>query len=64
MTTRSQASFPPVGEQLEYLRKGVAEIIPEAELVTKLEVRWPSGIRQVLENVKADQQLTVKEPER
>ncbi|HVO11382.1 MAG TPA: CRTAC1 family protein [Vicinamibacteria bacterium] len=34
------------------------------ELVTTLEVRWPSGIRQVLENVKADQLLTVREPER
>jgi tyrosyl-tRNA synthetase len=43
MTTRSQASFPPVGEQLEYLRKGVAEIIPEAELVTKLEASRKSG---------------------
>ncbi len=34
------------------------------EAVTKLEIRWPSGIRQVLENVKADQLLTVKEPEK
>ena len=32
--------------------------------VTKLEVRWPSGIRQVLENVASDQVLVVKEPER
>jgi enediyne biosynthesis protein E4 len=29
---------------------------------TKLEILWPSGIRQVLENVPADQVLTVKEP--
>ena len=32
------------------------------EVVTKLEVRWPSGIVQTLENVKADQALEVKEP--
>ena len=32
--------------------------------VAKLEVRWPSGIRQVLENVASDQVLVVKEPER
>jgi hypothetical protein len=32
------------------------------DAVTKLEVKWPSGIRQLLENVKADQLLTVKEP--
>ena len=29
---------------------------------TRIEVRWPSGIRQVLENVKADRVLTVTEP--
>jgi len=33
------------------------------ETVTKLEVRWPSGTVQVLENVKPDQVLVVKEPE-
>jgi hypothetical protein len=32
--------------------------------VTKLEVRWPSGIVQVLENVAADEVLVVKEPEK
>ena len=32
--------------------------------VTKLEVHWPSGIRQVLENVASDQVLVVKEPEK
>jgi hypothetical protein len=30
--------------------------------VDKLIIRWPSGINQVLEHVKADQILTVKEP--
>ncbi len=34
------------------------------ETVTRLEVRWPSGIVQVLENVPADQVLVVKEPEK
>ena len=32
------------------------------ESVTKLEVRWPSGIRQLLENVATNQVLVVKEP--
>ena len=31
--------------------------------VDKLIIHWPSGTSQVLENVKADQILTVKEPE-
>jgi tyrosyl-tRNA synthetase len=31
-----QANFKPVEEQLAYLKKGVAEIIPEAELAAKL----------------------------
>ena len=33
------------------------------ETVTKLTVRWPSGIAQVLENVASNQVLVVKEPE-
>jgi hypothetical protein len=34
------------------------------ETVTKLEVRWPSGATQVLENVAANQVVEVKEPEK
>ena len=34
------------------------------ETVTKLEVRWPSGIVQVLENVPSNQVLVVTEPEK
>jgi hypothetical protein len=34
------------------------------EVVTKLEVKWPSGIRQLLENLPTNQQLTLKEPEK
>ncbi|MFN3326546.1 MAG: CRTAC1 family protein [Bryobacteraceae bacterium] len=33
------------------------------ETVPRIEVRWPSGRRQVLENVKVNQVLTVREPE-
>jgi hypothetical protein len=32
--------------------------------VTKLEVRWPSGTVQVLENVASNQVLVVTEPSR
>ena len=32
-------------------------------LVTRLEIRWPSGVRQELRDVPADQILTVREPE-
>jgi enediyne biosynthesis protein E4 len=32
--------------------------------IAKVEVRWPSGTRQVLERVKADQFLEVREPEK
>jgi len=34
------------------------------ETVTKLEVRWPSGTVQVLENVASNQVLVVREPEK
>src|SRR5258708_3220648 len=37
------AKFKPVEEQLAYLKKGVAEIIPEAELKAKLEESLKSG---------------------
>lgn len=33
-----------------------------SKLVRELEVRWPSGVRQLLHNVKANQILVVKEP--
>src|SRR5205807_1127935 len=36
-------TFPPVDEQLEYLKKGAAEIIREAELREKLENSLKTG---------------------
>jgi hypothetical protein len=33
-----------------------------SDSVAQIEVRWPSGIRQVLKSVKADQQITIQEP--
>ncbi len=38
-----QAKFKPLEEQLAYLKKGVAEIVPEAELRTKLEQSLKTG---------------------
>jgi tyrosyl-tRNA synthetase len=37
------ATFKPVDEQLAYLKKGVVEIIPEAELAAKLEASRKTG---------------------
>jgi len=39
----TQVNFKPVGEQLAYLKKGVAEIVPEAELRAKLEKSLQTG---------------------
>lgn len=39
----TQAKFKPVEEQLAYLKKGVAEIVPEAELRAKLEKSLQTG---------------------
>src|SRR3984893_960666 len=36
-------NFKPVAEQLAYLKKGVAEIIPEADLAAKLEKSQKTG---------------------
>jgi hypothetical protein len=35
-----------------------------AAVVDRIEIVWPSGIRQILENVKADQVLKVREEAR
>jgi hypothetical protein len=32
--------------------------------IAKVEVHWPSGAHQILENVKADQFLEIREPEK
>src|SRR3979490_3600934 len=37
------ANFPPVDEQLAYIKKGAAEIVKESELRSKLERRLVSG---------------------
>jgi hypothetical protein len=34
----------------------------ESAVVSRIEIRWPSGAAQVLNNVKADQVLGVTEP--
>ncbi len=39
----TQTKFKPVAEQLAYLKKGIAEIIPEAELTAKLEKSLETG---------------------
>ena len=33
----TESKFKPVEEQLAYIKKGVAEVIPESELLAKLE---------------------------
>ena len=43
MHAMTQSNFEPVEEQLAYLKKGVAEIIPEAELTAKLEKSRKTG---------------------
>src|ERR1700687_6374676 len=39
----TNSNFKPVAEQLAYLKKGVAEIVPEADLTAKLEKSQKTG---------------------
>src|SRR5687768_8081586 len=39
----SRVSFPPVNEQMDLIRRGVEEIIPEEELVERLAASAASG---------------------
>jgi hypothetical protein len=32
--------------------------------IASIEIEWPSGVRQVLHDIDADQQLKIDEPER
>jgi enediyne biosynthesis protein E4 len=34
------------------------------EKIDRIEIKWPSGITQVLENIKVNQILPVKEPQK
>ncbi len=43
----TQTKFKPVDEQIAWLRKGAAEIIPEAELRAKLEKSRKTGISAI-----------------
>jgi hypothetical protein len=36
----------------------------KSKLIKEVEIRWPSGIKQILHDVAADQILTVEEPQR
>jgi enediyne biosynthesis protein E4 len=40
---------------------GVHFGLGKSEKIERIEIAWPSGTKQVLENVKADQVLTVRE---
>src|ERR1700694_6118006 len=39
----TNSNFKPVAEQLAYLKKGIAEIVPEADLTAKLEKSQKTG---------------------
>jgi hypothetical protein len=47
------------GQDTAILHFGLGEL-RRAERIT---VQWPSGVRQILENVPADQQITIQETE-
>ena len=44
--------------------QGVHFGLGKTEKIDKVEIRWPSGALQVLQNVQTDQFLEVREPER
>ncbi|RMG08602.1 MAG: hypothetical protein D6731_21555 [Planctomycetota bacterium] len=55
---RQVSSGGPFGASPLRLHLGLGS----AERVARLEVRWPSGTRQVLEDLPADRRLTLREP--
>ncbi len=53
---RGGGSYASSGDYRLHLGLGPATVVPE------LELRWPSGQKQTLHNVKTDQILHVNEP--
>ena len=41
--------------------RGFTSVSGASKVVKEIEIRWPSGIRQTLRNVPADQILTIEE---
>ena len=65
ITTASGRQFATVSTASSYLSASDKRVhfgLGNDALVQKVEVRWPSGIRQTLSNIKPDQILEVNEP--
>ena len=48
-----------------YLSQNDARVhfgLAKADIIDKIEIKWPSGKYQVLEDIKVNQILTIKEP--
>ena len=58
------ATVTPSGSYLSASERRVHFGLGPAKSAKSIEIRWPSGIRQRLENVAADQILTIDEPDR
>ena len=56
------ATVSTAGSYLSSSDKRVHFGLGQANLAQKIEIRWPSGIRQILKNVAADQILQIDEP--
>jgi len=65
ITTASERQFATVSTASSYLSASDKRVhfgLGNDAVVQKIEIRWPSGIRQTLSNVNADQILEVNEP--
>ncbi|HET8825645.1 MAG TPA: ASPIC/UnbV domain-containing protein, partial [Terriglobales bacterium] len=59
---RQYATVSTTGSYLSASDKRVHFGLGAEATIQKLEIRWPSGVRQTLTNVAADQVLQVDEP--
>ena len=55
-TVTTSGSYQSSSDKRLHFGLGAADSVPQ------IEVRWPSGIRQVLKSVKGDRQITIQEP--
>src|SRR5215469_8673926 len=65
LTTSSGSQYETVSTAGSYLSSSDKRLhfgLGKEDLIQKIEIRWPSGIRQTLKNISADQILQINEP--
>jgi hypothetical protein len=65
IVTNAGSQYATVSTAGSYLSSGEKRVhfgLGQESVVSRIEIRWPSGIRQTLNNISVDQILSIEEP--